>query len=101
MKTPWEYKQKYRDDTTLCNNCGKLSLPGKNLCDGCNETKRRISLRKLYGLTNEQIEALDSLRDDGCMICGELKYLCVDHNHETGEIRGLLCVHCNSCLGWY
>lgn len=37
-----------------------------------------------------------------CAICGKEKdKLCIDHDHKTGEVRGLLCIKCNSNLGWY
>jgi dCMP deaminase len=39
---------------------------------------------------------------DRCSICGAVDpELIVDHDHETGEIRGLLCYSCNIALGYY
>jgi len=48
--------------------------------------------------------SLESLRPDGCMICGlseedNKKRLFIDHNHETGVVRGLLCNDCKTGLG--
>ena len=36
-----------------------------------------------------------------CAICGRDDRLVVDHSHETGELRGWLCVGCNCALGHY
>lgn len=35
-----------------------------------------------------------------CHICGSLSDLVIDHNHNTGLIRGILCRSCNTKLGW-
>ena len=38
-----------------------------------------------------------------CAICGskDEKHLCVDHSHENGKIRKLLCENCNKGLGYF
>lgn len=65
------------------------------------ERKRRLLRR---GLTVEQYDKL--LLDQGgvCKICGrppKKLRLSVDHNHQTGAIRGLLCWKCNTGIGWF
>lgn len=55
-----------------------------------------------YGLTREHLENLLIEQDHRCAICGELEpweRLFVDHDHATGQIRGLLCPECNMAIG--
>jgi len=56
-------------------------------------------LRRHYGLTIEDVQELKVKQENRCLGCGFTKPLCVDHDHETGEIRGLLCRQCNACIG--
>lgn len=60
----------------------------------------RRSIKRLYGLTAEQYEAMAETQDGRCAICGERPKvrLRVDHDHATGAIRELLCNHCNVAL---
>ena len=66
---------------------------------------RKIEKLKLrYGLTYEEWEQIRGKENFSCMICGiteaELgKVLDVDHCHETGKARGVLCNSCNVVLG--
>ena len=55
-----------------------------------------------YGLTPESYQRLVNGQHGLCAICGADpagKRLCVDHDHSTGAVRGLLCKHCNYVLG--
>jgi hypothetical protein len=55
-----------------------------------------------YGLTKEQYDALVEAAGGTCQICGVAfgDEFHVDHCHETGLVRGLLCRRCNYALGW-
>jgi hypothetical protein len=59
---------------------------------------------KKYGITPEDYDNMYNKQNGCCKICkihqSDLKIrLCVDHCHETGKVRGLLCKHCNTVLG--
>lgn len=65
---------------------------------------RRSYLQRAYGLTIEQYDAMLAAQQGVCAICLKApreRYLTVDHNHATGEVRALLCRHCNAGLGLY
>jgi hypothetical protein len=65
---------------------------------------RDAHLRRTFGITQADYEELLAQQGGGCVICGRRPTkvsLHVDHDHETGEIRGLLCVGCNNALGQF
>lgn len=72
---------------------------------------RWSSMKSKYGLTKEQYEELLEKQGGVCAICGQPEMrttkagvamlLHVDHCHNSGKIRGLLCHKCNSALGLF
>lgn len=59
---------------------------------------------KKYSMTSKDYEAMLKAQDDRCKICRTDKVpargsFCVDHDHLTGQVRGILCTECNSGLG--
>ena len=68
---------------------------------------RNCWLHSKYGITLAQYDEILAVQDGKCAICGNGKSvrkekefpLSVDHDHETGRIRGLLCHNCNVALG--
>lgn len=68
--------------------------------------RRAYTLYKDYGLTQEQYDELLQSQGGGCAICGSTTSgdqrrpaLHVDHHHETGVVRGILCMKCNVAIG--
>lgn len=60
------------------------------------------ALQRLYGLTLAEYHLLEDYQERSCAICKKQgARLCVDHDHETREVRGLLCQHCNKGLGHF
>lgn len=65
-------------------------------------------LRSKFGITLSEYAELAAEQGNRCAICkrpetetrlGRVKALSVDHDHATGKVRALLCVHCNTGLG--
>lgn len=66
---------------------------------GRTDVAKRSELKK-YGITLEQWASMVSYADSRCEICGaQTEDLCVDHDHGTGEVRGVLCRACNRSIG--
>lgn len=68
-------------------------------------TERRLSL---YGVTEDHYAAMLAAQGGGCATCGRkdpgrkgYKAFMVDHCHQTGEVRGLLCNKCNTGVGLF
>lgn len=82
-------------------------------CKGCasvymaSGTKRRSVLKRTYGITAERYDQMLRAQAGACAVCKhppakktrQSKSLAVDHDHATGEVRGLLCGRCNTALG--
>lgn len=76
-------------------------------CRDCSGNKAKKLLRK-FGITLDEYERWLEKQEGVCAICKRPETtqifnatisLSVDHNHETGRVRGLLCRDCNLALG--
>lgn len=85
---------------------GEVSRKTKNVCNACKSAADRVSdLKKNYGVTPEWYTDKLAQQGGGCAICGcttthttRTKYLMIDHDHSTGETRGILCMPCNTAI---
>lgn len=75
-------------------------------CKACSTTKRNSKKHNLkkFGISIEEYNQMFNEQEGKCAICDkhqseEYRALNVDHNHTTGQIRGLLCNNCNTGLG--
>jgi hypothetical protein len=64
-----------------------------------------IVLQYMHGISLEQYTEMLTKQNGVCAICHEVntdgRALAVDHDHQTGKIRELLCLRCNTTLGQY
>lgn len=103
-----------------CRTCGDVKpvdefyLNGKwrqGSCKVCHSAKSQVKaqknhLRRKYNISLEEYQSKLEKQKYCCALCGktqeeEKSALCVDHNHETGQIRDLLCRVCNRALGLF
>jgi len=102
------------EESLKCAHCGQTQ-PGScfrkrdRTCKTCrSEQKKRwhtahrkhrlLQMRsRLYGMTTDELSEL--LSSGSCSICGAKEQLHIDHCHQTGAVRGLLCESCNWMLG--
>lgn len=103
---------RYRSSCKVCMN-DRTMFRYHNI-EGVKEIHRKASRKnslKQYGLSLDDVKALLGSQDNSCAICGKelsisdemkniSKIACVDHCHETGVVRGILCRSCNSGIGY-
>jgi hypothetical protein len=112
-----------RTNTKTCCVCGQTKTEnGKNFyagptCGACYQKRYKLEnpekyrdtkLRHLYGLSLIEFNKKLAAQSHKCEICGtsenkaasgKVHNFVVDHNHETGKVRGLLCHNCNKNVG--
>lgn len=71
-------------------------------CRQCRSAYRSEISRGKYRdvISDEDLKDLKTTTKE-CVICGSEEPLVVDHDHNTGKIRGMLCNHCNRGLGHF
>ena len=78
----------------------------KNVRKPCKSCFNIASQAKKFNISKEWIHKQKQRQNNCCAICGvtEIKnkrLFCIDHNHRTGKIRGLLCTKCNFAIGFF
>jgi hypothetical protein len=84
--------------TSYCKPCHNAAgRKAKDLAGG----ERTYHLRRRYGITAHEADALLAGQDGLCAICKAAPAVHVDHDHATGNVRALLCFNCNGGLGQF
>lgn len=89
-----------------CKECHNKDLREYYASDHGKNQVRGAQLQKAYGISIEEYDNMLKQQDNKCAICGTEecrtgKAFAVDHDHDTGKVRGLLCRPCNSALGFF
>jgi len=100
-----KYYQEHKDQAKIYRDKYKLFNKEK-----LKEQDRISRLVRNYGISIEEYNGLLEEQDHKCAICGKgetiklkngnTRLLSIDHNHNTGQVRGLLCHKCNTTLGF-
>ncbi|WP_460073240.1 endonuclease VII domain-containing protein [Streptomyces sp. YKOK-I1] len=102
------------DGHKLCRTCGEIKPHGEwhrnatasdglsTRCRACRAVQsRQDHLKRQYGITEAERDELVASQGGVCCICLAAPPEHVDHCHETGRVRGVLCFSCNAALGQF
>jgi hypothetical protein len=96
-----EKKDGLQNECKACNTSRKKSW---HQTDSGKASSANTKLKRRYGITLSEYESMVLEVGSKCEICGDTKSylnhkLCIDHDHNTGNIRGVLCKACNLAVG--
>ena len=102
-----EYARKRRLDNPEAIRASQKKYGEKNF-----DLRKNIMLKLRFNITIDEYKLMLENQNGVCKICNmsetarknnsnEVRMLCVDHDHKTGKVRGLLCNNCNRALGHY
>lgn len=74
----------------------KKSGPGSDEYQRNKTTQARLTR---FGITQAEFDRLLTDQDHKCAICRAPDPTHIDHDHDTGHVRGILCFNCNTGLG--
>ncbi|MFI2616491.1 endonuclease VII domain-containing protein [Streptomyces sp. NPDC018584] len=96
----------------LCRTCGEVKPHSEwhrnatasdglsTRCKACRAIQGREGhLKRQYGMTEAERDEMIAAQVGLCVICLSAPAAHVDHCHETGKVRGVLCFNCNSAIG--
>jgi hypothetical protein len=96
------YKDGYR---SKCKPCMSSYFKERNKDPEVKARARTNSYKTKYGITINKYDEMLKQQNGVCKLCGSAESkrgdhrLMVDHDHVTGEVRGLLCNPCNAAIG--
>ncbi len=104
-------KRKPVASSKVCIRCGNDYVPTSNrqmYCSTCAPMDRRSRKNiRHYGISHDEFSAAQDEAGGFCQLCGKRcdeedrnRKLVVDHDHETGKFRGMLCRDCNRGMGF-
>jgi hypothetical protein len=110
-RTPGCHPERKHLARGLCKQCYDADYASRNR-EKVNEKNRRwvannpgrrreVHRRNRYGVEPEHVQSLLEEQSGKCAICRTGDPENLDHNHETGQVRGLLCGRCNRALGLF
>lgn len=113
-KKRWMKQRAERNQAAGFCPCGHDLIPGRSRCRRCTENiyrSTRSHRLALAGTTEAEYNRNWAAQNGVCAICGNPetamgrggyeKKLAADHNHATGQARGLLCYKCNNGIGYF
>lgn len=95
--------REYRSRT--CRGCWAVRDANRGSAAWSDEVDREYRLRQTYGISSEQYDKAMARQNGRCAIC-QVEFdddviVHLDHCHDSGKVRGLLCMGCNRAIGYF